>query len=369
MLTFNPVLSRCGEVCCPSCGVNDISQTTQAPAIIVSFMGMIGIDLPIWCCNRCVLCHFILFPTWVAVEWGLTNICSEQSVDAGFCTVVATLHALMACLCQFVANTCIDVLAVRTPLRLHHGHLKDAYNLCCSGACRCPHRVWFNQPPSMAACYPGTPVDAVRLQVHDRAVSAPPLWFRGDLLSQLYFMRLHCRGTSHYAMSGALQRHFAAVGLWDRRVTSARFQTSLGNALDSFAALQVNCANPQLLGLPPAGLADCCDVCSQGHMGFLQQQQAAHLLNGVPARGPGAVSSAGPLEHDQQPQQQQPAAEGLGSVRSAPQDSDRSAGAQQQAQLVTNPLPGFTPYKKPVAVLYTYTDGLQRVPHLAKAGW
>jgi hypothetical protein len=36
---------------------------------------------------------------------------------------------------------------------------------------------------------------------------------------------------------------------------------------------------------------------------------------------------------------------------------------------VTNPLPGFTPYKKPVVVLCTYTDGLQRVPHLANAGW
>jgi hypothetical protein len=107
MLTFNHVLSRCGEVCCPSCGFNDISQTAQAPAIIVSFMGMIGTEVPIWCCNRCVLCHFILFTTWVAVEWGLAYICSEQSVDAGFCTVIATLHALTACLCQFVANTCM----------------------------------------------------------------------------------------------------------------------------------------------------------------------------------------------------------------------------------------------------------------------
>jgi hypothetical protein len=281
----------------------------------------------------------------------------------------------------------------------------------------------------MAACYPGSPVDAVRLQSRP---TAPLLWFRADLMSLLFFQRQHCSGTSHYSQAGAWTQHFNAAGSWDQRVTSERFQTSLGNALDSFAALQVKCSDPQLLGLAPAGVADCCAVCSQGYMGFLQEQDAVRMQDGYPARGPAGDNSPDPApdqhpspeqqqqgqqqqqdhqQHQQPPQQQQQqqhpsqhqAHEQHWQEQPPQWHQPEQQGSQQQQQqqeqqqqredaqscplpdtppaasaelasdsqgdaLLSNPLPAFEPYMQPLVMLYCFLDGLMRVPHLAKAG-
>ena len=268
-------------------------------------------------------------------------------------------------------------------------------------SCRCA--AAYNLHPFRAGCYPGTPVKAVQLE---RNNPAPPLWFRADVLQQLYTKRQFQQRMSISSVADALRQQITAAGRWADGVTAARWGSSLRTALNNFAALQVNCANPVHVGLPAEGLVSC-DVCSQGHLNYLLDQGAVHTRHGVPVMGPGppdlqqqqpsqdAPDDPQPSQHpdgdtsqqqshaaphetqhaSQQQQQQQQRQQQEQQQPDVTQPQDPSQPQQQgddlqqgRTQLQQNPLPAFSPCGAPLVIMYAVIDGLMRLTRLAKAG-
>jgi hypothetical protein len=246
------------------------------------------------------------------------------------------------------------------------------------------------------------------------------LWFRADLLQQLFLQRQFQQRMSVTSTAAALHQLFLSEDGWHPQLMQERFERSLRDALNNFAVLQVKCADPQQLGLAAEEVV-CCDVCSGGHEGFLLQQQAIHLsADKFPVMGPAPPSDPSSTQQQQQQQQeepegqqvqqqgpewqqqqegpegqqqqqqegpegqhqmqepegeqerpqQQPAHESsAGEVPEQLEDApDPSTFAQQQkAALQSNPLP-YTPRKRPLVILFAVLDGLLRLPRLAKAG-
>ena len=150
------------------------------------------------------------------------------------------------------------------------------------------------------------------------------------------------RGYSNSNAAAALHHLMVSQGCWVPEVKYERFKQSLREALNSYAALQVKCDDPQQLGLPAEAIVDCCGVCSQGHMGFLEARGAAHLQGGVPDRGPlqhlaaqpadaagpAAAAAAQPSQHQQPPLPQQ---------QRNDQDQQPQQPSQQQQQQQQQP--------------------------------